>query len=69
MEPPDPSFVDEFNLSQEHAGLVFDIGRAAVLLPFQVYRLQVLVEAGVIAFPNACFGCLVWQIFQQESLL
>ena len=47
--------MDEFNVSQEHAGLDFDIRRAAVLLPFQVYRLQVLVEAGVIAFPNACF--------------
>ena len=45
MEPPDPSFVDEFNVLQEGAVLVFDVRRAAVSLPFQVHRLKVLVEA------------------------
>ena len=49
MEPPDPSFAVEFNASQEDAVLVFDVRRAAVSLPFQVLRLQVLVEAGLIA--------------------
>ena len=42
-------------VSQEYAVLVFDVRRAAVLLPFQIHRLQVLVEAGLIAFPIACF--------------
>ena len=32
MEPPDPSFVDEFNVSQGYAVLVFDVRRAAVSL-------------------------------------
>ena len=56
MEPPDPSFADEFNIPQEDAVLVFDVRRAAVLLPFQVHRLKVLVEAGLVAFSSACFG-------------
>ena len=47
--------MDEFNVSQEYAILVFDVCRAALLLPFQVHRLQVFVEAGLIAFLNACF--------------
>ena len=34
MEPPDPSFADEFNVPQEDAVLVFDVRRAAVSLPF-----------------------------------
>ena len=55
MEPPDPSFADEFNVSQEDAVLVFDVRRAAVSLPFQVHRLKVLVEAGLVAFSSACF--------------
>ena len=55
MEPPNPSFVDEFNVPQEDAILVFDVRRAAVSLPFQVHRLQVLVEVGLVAFSSACF--------------
>ena len=55
MEPPDPSFADEFNVPQEDAVLVFDVRRAAVLLPFQVHRLKVLVEAGLVASSIACF--------------
>ena len=55
MEQPDPSFVDEFNVPQEYAVLVFDVRRAAVSLYFQVHRLKVLVEAGVVAFSSACF--------------
>ena len=55
MEPPDPSFVDEFNVSQEDAVLVFDVRRATVSLPFQVHRLKMLVEAGLVAFSSACF--------------
>ena len=55
MEPPDSSFADEFNVPQEDAVLVFDVRRAAVSLPFQVHRLKVLVEAGLIAFSIACF--------------
>ena len=55
MEPPDPSFAGEFNVPQEDAILVFDVRRAAVSLPFQVHRLKVLVEAGMVAFSSACF--------------
>ena len=54
MEPAVPSFADEFNVSQEYAVLVFDVRRAAVSLPFQVYRLKVLVEAGLVTFSSAC---------------
>ena len=55
MEPPDPSFADEFNVPQEDAVLVFDVRRGAVSLPFQVHRLKVLVVAGLVAFSSACF--------------
>ena len=55
MEPPDPSLANEFNVPQEDAVLIFDVRRAAVSLPFQVHRLKVLVEAGLIAFSIACF--------------
>ena len=55
MEPPDPSFADEFNVPQEDAVLVFDVRRAAVSLPFQVHRLKVLVEVGLVAFSSSCF--------------
>ena len=54
MEPPDPSFADEFNVPQEYAVLVFDARRAAVSLLFQVHRLEVLVEAGLVAFSSTC---------------
>ena len=53
MEPPDPSFADEFNVPQEDAVLVFNVRRAAVSLPFQTHRLKVLVEAGLVAFSSA----------------
>ena len=39
MEPPEPSFADEFNVPQECAVLVLDVRRAAVSLPFQIRRL------------------------------
>ena len=55
MEPPDPSFADEFNVPQEDAVLVFNVRRAAVSLPFQVHRLEVLVKAGLVLFSSACF--------------
>ena len=55
MEPPDPSFADEFNVPQEDAVLVFDVRRAAASLLFQVHRLKVLVRAGLVAFSSACF--------------
>ena len=55
MEPPDPSFADEFKVPQKYAVLVLDIRRAAVSLPFQIYRLWMLVEAGLVAFSSACF--------------
>ena len=54
MEPRDPSFADKLNVLQEDAVLVFDVRRAAVSLPFQVYRLKVLVETGLVAFSSAC---------------
>ena len=41
--------------SLTYAALVFDVRRAAFSLPFQVHRLRVLVEAGLVAFPSACF--------------
>ena len=55
MEPPDPSFADEFNVPQEDAVLVFDVRRATVSLLFQVHHLKILVEAGLVAFSSACF--------------
>ena len=55
MAPLNPSLADEFNVSQEHAVLVFDIRRAVVSLPLQVHVLQVLLKAGPIAFPIAFF--------------
>ena len=55
MEPPDPSFADEFNVLQDDVVLVFDVRRAVVSLPFQVHRLKVLIEAGLVAFSSAYF--------------
>ena len=55
MEPPDPSFADEFYVPQEDAVLVFDVRRAAVSLFFQVHHLEGLVEANLVAFSSACF--------------
>ena len=55
VEPPDPSFADEFDVPQEYAVLVFDVRRAAVSLPFQVHLLEGLVEGGLVTFSNACF--------------
>ena len=55
MEPPDPSFADEFNVPQEYAVLAFDVRRAAVSPSFQIRRLKILVEAGPVAFSSACF--------------
>ena len=55
MEPPDPSFADEFNVPQEDTVLVFGVRRAAVSLHFQVRRIKVLVESGLVAFSSACF--------------
>ena len=54
VEPPDPSFADEFNIPQEHVFLVFDVRRVVVSLPFQVHHLKVLVEAGLVSFSSAC---------------
>ena len=54
MEPPDTSFADESNVPQEDAVFVFDVRRAAVSLPFQIHRLKVLVEAGLVNFSSAC---------------
>ena len=70
MGPPDPSFADEFNVPQEYAVLVFDVRRAAVSLPFQVLRLKVLVEAGLVAFSSACseFVDVVPKEAQHDSL-
>ena len=55
MEPPDPLIADGFDVPQEDAILVFNVHRAAVFLPFQVYRLEVIVESGLVAFSSACF--------------
>ena len=55
MEPPDPSSADEFNVLQDDVVLVFDVRRDVVSLPFQVHRLKVLIEAGLVAFSSTCF--------------
>ena len=55
MDPPDPSFADEFNVPQEDAVLVFDVRRAAVSFSFQLHCLKVLIEAGLVAFSSARF--------------
>ena len=55
MEPPDPSFADEFNVPQGNAVLVFDVCRAAISPPSQVHRYKVLVQAGLVAFSSTCF--------------
>ena len=55
MEPPNPSFADEFNVPQQIAVLIFDELRATVSLPLQVHRLEVLIKSRLIAFPDACF--------------
>ena len=55
MEPPDQSFAEVFNVPQEYSVLVFGKRRAAISLPFQIHRLRMLVEAGLVAFSSACF--------------
>ena len=55
MEPSVPLFADEFNVPQKDPVLAFDVLQATVLLPFQVHRYMMLVEAGLIAVSNACF--------------
>ena len=55
MEPPDPSLADEFNVLQEYAVLIFEVCQAAGSLPFQIHRLEKLVEAGLVAFSSTCF--------------
>ena len=58
MEPVDPSFADEY------AVLVFDVRRAVVSLPFQFYRLQVLVEATLRTKDQKKFSTAVLQEFR-----
>ena len=58
MELPDSPFADEFNIPQEHTFLVINVRRAAISPPFRVHHLQMLVEAGQIAFPNTYFEFL-----------
>ena len=55
MEPPNPSFANEPNVPQQVTVLVFDELRAADSLPFHVHRLDVLMEAGLVAFPDTVF--------------
>ena len=62
MEPPNPSFADEFNVPQEDAVLDFDERRAAVSLRFQVHRLKLLVEAGLVVFSSACLLYCIYNI-------
>lgn len=45
VEPPKPSLTDEINVLQLSKYLAFDEIRAAVLRPFQVHRLEVLIES------------------------
>ena len=53
MESPDQSFAGKFNVLQEYA--ILDVRRAAVSLPFQIHRLWMPVEAGLVTFSSACF--------------
>ena len=72
MEPPSPSFADEFNVPQEVIVLVFDVHRAAVSLPFQVHPLEVLVEAGLVIFSSVWLldpVCVVACVLQLSSSL
>ena len=55
MEPPDPSFADEFNVPQEYDVLVFDLRQGAASLRLQVHRLKLLVKAGLVTLSSACF--------------
>ena len=55
MEPPNLSFADELNVPHEYAVLAFDVRRATVSLPFQIHRIYMLGEAGLVAFSSACF--------------
>ena len=55
VEPPDPTFADEFTVPQEYAVLIFDVRRAAVSLLFQVHRPKVLVQVDLIAFSSTFF--------------
>ena len=55
VEPPNPSFADDFNISQQTAVLVFDELGAVVSLPFQVHRLKAPITACLVAIPDACF--------------
>ena len=61
MEPPDPSFADESNVTQEYAVLVFDVLRAAVSLPFQVHRLK----GACISRPGRLLEC-VFQVCERN---
>ena len=55
MELPNPSFANELNVPQQVTVLVFDELRAAVSLPFQIHRLEVLKKPGLVAFPDIFF--------------
>ena len=55
MEPPNPSFANELNVPQQVTVLVFDELRAAVSLPFQGNRLEVLIKADLVTFPDTFF--------------
>ena len=55
LEPPNPSFADESNVPQQNTVLIFNELRAAVSLPLRVYRLDVFIKSGLVAFPDACF--------------
>ena len=51
----EPSFADEFNVSQEYAVLVCDLRLAAVSLPFRVCCHYIYLGAGLIAFSDAYY--------------
>ena len=55
MEPPDPSFADEFNLPQEDTFLVSRFAEIRSRFPSRFIVLKVLVEAGQVAFSSASF--------------
>ena len=55
VKPPEPIVRRGVNAPQGYAVDVFDERRAAVSPISQVHRLYVLLEAGLIAFSNACF--------------
>ena len=55
MEPPNTSFANELNVPQQVPVLVFKELRASISLAFQIHRLEVLINTGLVAFSDTFF--------------